>query len=122
MHRNERNVTTICISGRDPDPVCQQCHELVRRLHVAIATSAHIVGEEFCIEGFVTLTAGGRPRQAAYRGTLKNVWLFADVDPDDEIDDLVAFAMVPSGGEGDHHTRLGRVPSLVIRSEPERLQ
>jgi predicted metal-binding protein len=122
MHRNERNVTTICISARDPDPDCQRCHELVRRLHVAVSSSAHIVGEEFCIEGFVTLTAGNRPRQAAYRGTVKTVWLFADVDPDDEIDDLVAFALEPSGEDGGHDTVLGRVPSLVIRSERERLQ
>lgn len=133
MDRTDKHIITICTSCRHQGQDCRPGHELIRRLRAALDVAVGVTGDAFQIEGFACLAACDRPCTVAYRATAKTVWLFGDVDPDEDIDDLVAFAAQyaasdegwfrAAGRPGKlRRTALARVPSLVIRSDLERLQ
>ncbi|MEM9970165.1 MAG: DUF1636 domain-containing protein, partial [Pseudomonadota bacterium] len=56
------------------------------------ATRRALVPKEFEISGVVCMAACDRPCTVAYHGSRKATYLFGDVEPDADIDDLVTFA------------------------------
>ncbi|TDL81097.1 DUF1636 domain-containing protein [Palleronia sediminis] len=120
------HVITICTSCRHGRRHCRPGLDLIRRLRAARDAASGVVGDGFEVEGFASLAVCDRPCTVAYRATADTVWLFGDVDPDADIDDLVAFA--DRGGLGGNPRAAGcaaalaRVPSLVIRADRVTLQ
>jgi len=83
---------TICTSCKHKGTTCRPGFELIDRLRKAIAKAGDAVPKEFEISGVACMAGCYRPCAVAYHGTRKATYLFGDIDPDTDIDDLVAFA------------------------------
>ncbi|MEM0947176.1 MAG: DUF1636 domain-containing protein [Pseudomonadota bacterium] len=83
---------TICTSCRHKGTQCRPGYELIERLRGAIASAGDAVPEAFEISGVACMAGCDRPCTVAYHGTKKATYLFGDIDPSTDIDDLVAFA------------------------------
>ena len=81
---------TICTSCTHKGTECRPGYELIDRLRKAIALSA--VPEDFEISGVACMAGCDRPCTVAYHCTKKATYLFGDIDPETDIDDLVEFA------------------------------
>ncbi|MEL6167464.1 MAG: DUF1636 domain-containing protein [Pseudomonadota bacterium] len=83
---------TICTSCRHTDRECRPGFELIQRLRHAIAMAGDVIPEDFEISGVACMAGCDRPCTVAYHGTRKATYLFGDIDPETDIDDLVDFA------------------------------
>lgn len=83
---------TICTSCRHKGTECRPGYELIERLRRAIAGAGDTVPEEFEISGVACMAGCDHPCTVAYHGTKKATYLFGDIDPATDIDDLVSFA------------------------------
>jgi len=83
---------TICTSCRHKGTECRPGYELIERLRQAIASAGNAVPEQFEVSGVACMAGCDRPCTVAYHGTRKATYLFGDIDPKTDIDDLVAFA------------------------------
>lgn len=83
---------TICTSCRHKGSQCRPGYELIKRLRPAIALAGDALPEHFEISGVACMAGCGRPCAVAYHGTRKATYLFGDIDPETDIEDLVAFA------------------------------
>lgn len=83
---------TICTSCRHKGTHCRPGYELIERLRRAIALAGDALPDAFEVAGVACMAGCDHPCTVAYHGTKKATYLFGDVDPDTNIDDLVAFA------------------------------
>lgn len=83
---------TVCTSCRHYGSVCRPGYELIERLRSAIAAAGDAVQDNFEISGVACMAGCDRPCTVAYHGTRKATYLFGDIDPETDIDDLIAFA------------------------------
>lgn len=87
---------TICTSCRHRDSHggtdCRPGFALIDKLRRAIAAAGDTVPEDFAIQGVACMAGCDRPCTVAYHGTRKATYLFGDIDPEVDIDDLVTFA------------------------------
>ena len=76
------------------DQACKPGFDLLKKLRTAIAASG--LGDAFEVSGTACLAGcvpdHGEPCVIGYRATAKATWLFGDIDPDQPLDDLIAFA------------------------------
>lgn len=92
MNRTTQHRITVCTSCRHKGTDCRPGYELIEKLRKAIAAAGESVSEEFEISGVACMAGCDRPCTVAYHGTRKATYLFGDMTPEDDIDDLVAFA------------------------------
>lgn len=83
---------TICTSCRHTGTECRPGYELIERLRQSIAQAGDAVPEAFEISGVACMAGCDRPCTVAYHGTKKAAYLFGDIDPETDVDDLVIFA------------------------------
>lgn len=83
---------TVCLSCRHKKSTCRPGFELIEKLRQAIAAAGDAIPEDFEISGVACMAGCDRPCTVAYHGSRKATYLFGDIDPKDDIDDLVAFA------------------------------
>ncbi|SLN48526.1 DUF1636 family protein [Pseudooctadecabacter jejudonensis] len=83
---------TICTSCRHKGTDCRPGYELIEKLRRAIAEAGDAVPETFEVSGVACMAGCDRPCTVAYHGTRKATYLFGDIDPATDIDDLVVFA------------------------------
>ena len=83
---------TICTSCRHKGTECRPGYDLIERLRQAIAKAGDAVPETFEISGVACMAGCDHPCTVAYHGTKKATYLFGDIDPETDIDDLVSFA------------------------------
>ena len=83
---------TICTSCRHKGTECRPGYDLIERLRQAIAKAGDAVPETFEISGVACMAGCDHPCTVAYHGTKKAPYLFGDIDPETDIDDLVSFA------------------------------
>ncbi len=83
---------TICTSCQNKGTECRPGFELIDRLRAAIAAAGDAIPEEFVISGVACMAGCDHPCTVAYHGTKTATYLFGDIDPGTDIDDLVAFA------------------------------
>ncbi|MCY4178741.1 MAG: DUF1636 domain-containing protein [Litoreibacter sp.] len=119
---------TICTSCKHKGSTCRPGYELIERLRKAIAAAGDAVPEDFEISGVACMAGCDRPCTVAYHGSRKATYLFGDIDPDEDIEDLVAFAKqyaylhdgwcssVDRPGKL-RKTTLARVPASIIALE-----
>ncbi|MEM6372732.1 MAG: DUF1636 domain-containing protein [Pseudomonadota bacterium] len=119
---------TICTSCRHKGTTCRPGYDLIRRLQRVIALAGDTVSETFAVSGVACMAACDHPCTVAYHATKKATYLFGDIDPETDVDDLVAFARQYSALEdgwtsspdrpGKLRTNtLARVPAAMIAIE-----
>ncbi|WP_424970611.1 DUF1636 family protein [Dinoroseobacter sp. S76] len=119
---------TVCTSCKHKGSDCRPGYELIAKLRAAIAAAGDAVSESFEISGVACMAGCDRPCTVAYHGTRKATYLFGDIEPDADIDDLVAFARQYAVlGDGWcssvdrpgklRRTTLARVPAAIIALE-----
>ena len=128
MGQNTTHRITVCISCRNKGSDCLPGCELIAKLRAAIDAAGDTVTEEFEISGVACMAGCDRPCTVAYHGTRKATYLFGDMEPDADIDDLVAFAkqyaVLPNGWcssvdrpDNLRKTTLARAPAAIIALE-----
>lgn len=85
-----RHQILVCQSCRHKGDACRPGLALLERLRSAIAAAG--LGDDFQVSGTACMAGCDRPCTVAWRATAKATWLFGDVEPEADIDDLVAFA------------------------------
>ena len=83
---------TICTSCKHKGTACNPGYALIERLRHAIAQAGDSVTDDFEISGVACMAGCDHPCTVAYHGTRKATYLFGDVDPDTDIEDLLNFA------------------------------
>ena len=83
---------TICTSCRHKGTECRPGFELIEKLRQAIAQAGDFVPDDFEISGVACMAGCDRPCTVAYHGTRKATYLFGDIDPETDVEDLVTFA------------------------------
>lgn len=83
---------TVCTSCRHKGTDCRPGFDLVDRLRRAIDAAGDAIPDGFSISGVACMAGCERPCTVAYHATRKATYLFGDIDPDTDIDDLVTFA------------------------------
>ncbi|MEO0978445.1 MAG: DUF1636 domain-containing protein [Pseudomonadota bacterium] len=82
----------VCTSCRHNGTQCRPGFELITKLKEALRIAAPLVGDDFEVSGIACMAGCSRPCTVAYRANDKATYLFGDIDPDTDIEDLVAFA------------------------------
>ncbi|MEJ6392686.1 DUF1636 domain-containing protein [Gymnodinialimonas sp. 2305UL16-5] len=83
---------TVCTSCKHKGTDCRPGYELIQRLRLAIDMAGDTINDTFEISGIACMAGCDRPCTIAYHGTRKATYLFGDIDPDEDIADLVTFA------------------------------
>ena len=83
---------TVCTSCRHKGTECRPGYELIDKLRRAIALAGDAVPESFEVSGVACMAGCDHPCTVAYHGTKKATYLFGDIDPETDIEDLVDFA------------------------------
>lgn len=121
---------SICISCRHKETGYRPGYDLIERLRHTISQAGDAVPAQFEISGVACMSGCGRPCTVAFHASRKATYLFGDIDPDDDIEDLVSFARqyaylhdgwcssVDRPGKLRKNT-LARVPALPGIEEPE---
>ncbi|MFT6076107.1 MAG: putative metal-binding protein [Yoonia sp.] len=92
MGQTTTHSITICTSCKHKGTDCRPGYELIEKLRRAIAAAGDSITEGFAVSGVACMAGCDRPCTVAYHGTQKATYLFGDMTPEDDIDDLVAFA------------------------------
>lgn len=119
---------TICTSCRHTGSTCRPGYELIDRLRAYIAAAGASIPEAFEISGVACMAGCARPCTVAYHATHKATYLFGDIDPETDIDDLVTFARQYGALEDGwcasgerpgklRNSTLARVPAAVVAIE-----
>lgn len=92
MDRITQHRITVCTSCRYKGTDCRPGYELIEKLRKAIIAAGDTIAEDFAISGVACMAGCDRPCTVAYHGTQKATYLFGDITPEDDIDDLLEFA------------------------------
>ncbi|MEQ8479342.1 MAG: DUF1636 domain-containing protein [Hoeflea sp.] len=120
---------TVCTACRHTGSDCQPGLELITRLRAAIHNAGGATSTLFEISGVACMAGCDRPCTVAYHASNKATYLFGDIDPAADIDDLVRFAEHYAGLDDGwcsasqrpgklKHTTLARVPAAMLVLEP----
>lgn len=122
------NRITVCTSCKHKGEQCRPGYELIAQLRAAIDAAGDAISEEFVVSGVACMAGCDHPCTVGYHSTRKATYLFGDIEPDTDIDDLVAFARqyavlrdgwcssVDRPGKLRKNT-LARVPAAIIALE-----
>lgn len=88
----ETHKIFVCTSCRHNDSDFRPGFELIAKLREALTCALPVAGNDFEVSGIACMAGCSRPCTVAYRANEKATYLFGDIDPETDIDDLVAFA------------------------------
>ncbi|MCA1405403.1 DUF1636 domain-containing protein [Ensifer sp. IC3342] len=118
---------TLCTDCRFTGGPCRPGAELLAELNRSVSALGRPLDGNFSIAGTVAMTACTRPCTIAFQATGKATYLFGDISPDEDIDDLVSFAAACAEGQAfdafPHHAldlagkSLARIPAALLVSE-----
>jgi len=97
MSRTSTHRITICTSCKHKGSTCRPGYELIDKLRRAMDAAGGAISESFEISGVACMAGCDQPCTVAYHGTRKATYLFGDIDPADDIVDLVEFARQYAG-------------------------
>ncbi|MDF1607966.1 DUF1636 domain-containing protein [Hoeflea sp. YIM 152468] len=92
MTTQQNHKITVCTTCRYKGTDCRPGSELIEKLRAAIKAAGDAVPEDFEVSGVACMAGCDRPCTVAYHGSRKATYLFGDIDPAVDIDDLVTFA------------------------------
>lgn len=125
----------VCKACKHKGQDCKPGFQLLKQLRAAVSAAG--LGETFEVSGTACLAGcvpdHGEPCVVGYRATEKATWLFGDIDPDQPLDDLIAFARTYAAlDDGWLHgrdlpqrlcdTTLARIPAAMIVTREGALQ
>lgn len=125
---SRQHKITVCTDCRFTGGPCRPGADLIQRLNRSIAALGAPLDRDFSIAGTVCMAACTRPCTIAFQATGKATYLFGDISPEEDIDDLVSFATTYAG-RNDGMTRaaerprglngktLARIPAALLVSE-----
>jgi len=98
---------------------------LIERLRAAIQAAGGALSDDFEISGTACMAGCDTPCTVGYHASKKAAYLFGNIDPDQDIDELVAFAKLYRARDDGwfsgrlypeklRENTLGRVPSAII--------
>lgn len=116
---------TVCTACRHTGSDCRPGLELITRLRAAIENAGGATGALFEISGVACMASCDRPCTVAYHAGNKATYLFGDIDPAADIEDLLRFAEHYAGLDDGwcsasqrpgklKHTTLARVPAAML--------
>ncbi|MEP1611407.1 MAG: DUF1636 family protein [Roseobacter sp.] len=88
----QQHRITICTECSRMGGTCRPGYELFKRLRAAIDIASHTLTDAFEISGTACMTGCRHSCTFAYKCTLKDTHLFGDIDPDQDINELLAYA------------------------------
>ena len=83
---------TVCTSCKHKGTTCKPGYDLIKKLRAAIDTAGEAIPEEVEFSGVACMAGCDRPCTVAFYGSHKATYLFGDIDPETDIQDLVDFA------------------------------
>ncbi|WP_166416937.1 DUF1636 family protein [Cochlodiniinecator piscidefendens] len=83
---------TICTSCKSKGTEDRPGYKLITKLRAAIDAADNVASEDFQVSGVACMAGCDRPCTVAYQGAHKATYLFGGITPEDDIDDLIAFA------------------------------
>lgn len=92
MDKDNTHRITVCTSCKHKGTQCRPGFELIEKLRVAIKAAGKAIPEDFEVSGIACMAGCDRPCTVAYHGNRKATYLFGDIVPDADVDDLVTFA------------------------------
>ncbi|MTI42674.1 putative metal-binding protein [Roseibium hamelinense] len=120
----------VCTTCRQKGSDCRPGYELIAKLQEALKAAEPFVADDFEVSGIACMAGCERPCTVAYRASGKATYLFGDIDPDEDIEVLVAFAdqyrQLEDGWCSSttrpgklRRTTLARVPAALIVTEAD---
>ena len=83
----------VCTTCRHEGATCRPGADLIAKLRVALAVAVQAgASPGFEVSGIACMAGCSRPCTVAFKADGKATYLFGDVDPEEDIDALVAFA------------------------------
>lgn len=130
MMQGDKHKIFVCTSCRYKGTSCRPGFELIKKLQDAMRLATPIVGDDFEVSGIACMAGCDRPCTVAYRASGKATYLFGDIDPETDIEDLIAFARqyqdLTDGWCSStvrpgklRKTTLARIPSAMILTQAE---
>lgn len=128
-HTNQYQITT-CTACRHRDSGHCPGLQMLTQLSASIDKAGPLIDDSFEISGTVAVPSCDRPCRVAYHGSRDSAMLFGDVDPTDDIADLMAYArgfadsragwsgQAPVGADPAEYG-LARLPSAIIVIQSE---
>lgn len=92
MGNAKTHKITVCTSCKHKGTTCRPGFDLIDKLRHAITEAGDAIPEDFEISGVACMAGCDHPCTVAYHGSRKATYLFGDIDPETDIEDLVAFA------------------------------
>ncbi|AGI66669.1 hypothetical protein DUF1636 [Octadecabacter antarcticus 307] len=92
MNTHHTHKITVCTSCKHKGTECRPGFELIEKLRVAITAAGDAIPADSEVSGVACMAGCDRPCTVAYHGSRKATYLFGDIDPAEDIDDLVTFA------------------------------
>lgn len=92
MDTHNTHRITVCTSCKHKGTQCRPGFELIEKLRLAIKEAGAAIPENFEVSGTACMAGCDRPCTVAYHANRKATYLFGDIAPDVDIDDLVSFA------------------------------
>jgi len=131
--KTDKHAIFVCTSCRHKDSPCRPGLNLIRKLQDALALAVPMTGDDFEVSGVACMAGCSRPCTVAFRASEKASYLFGDIDPDTDIDDLVTFARdyrrrvdgwcSASERPGKlRRTALARIPAAMIIAETDPME
>lgn len=128
MPETKRHHVTVCTDCRRRGGACRPGLDLMGRLADGLERLGVDARSDFSIAGTACMAGCDRPCTIAFQASGKATYLFGDIEPDADIDALVAFAELylglpdgmtreaqrPAGLRG---KTLARIPAAVLISE-----
>ncbi|WEX76154.1 DUF1636 domain-containing protein [Sinorhizobium numidicum] len=97
FRQHKITVSTDCRFTGGP---CRLGAELLALLNRSVSALGQPLGEDFSIAGTVCMAGCTRPCTIAFQATAKATYLFGDIAPEEDVDDLVSFAAAHAEGGG----------------------
>lgn len=128
MGHNPNHRIFACTSCRHNGSTCRPGYALIKALQAAIDAAGDSLADDFEISGVACMTNCDRSCAIGYQAGKKAAYLFGDIDPDQDIDELVAFAKLYRADDDGwfggklypdkmrRHT-LARVPAMIMARE-----
>jgi len=95
--RRSSHKITVCIACRHKGGGCQPGYDLIARLRDAMDKACETTTALFEVSGVACMAGCDQPCTVAYHASNKATYLFGDIDPADDIEDLVDFARLYAG-------------------------
>lgn len=128
MGQTTKHRIIICTSCNHSGASCRPGVALIKKLRAAIDVASDAMADDFVISGMACMAGCNTPCTVGFQADKKAAYLFGDIDPEQDIDELVAFARLYQSNEDGwfsgnnnpeklrNHT-LARVPSMIMAAD-----